>query len=285
MPRNLAERQQLMQQFAKQRAEVADGKSDSGRETPAGSGRHAHSALRPKSAQGSHEWDYWPESAWGSHGWGNDGWSANVSWADSSDWTASRHEGHTKAIPSQQRPEDELSQMADKAGQIYANLPRTGRKIWNVLQTCIKNTLSAGVVHFERELRSELEIELGECDLIRQAGSQWVLSIGGETCHVSIRSEVLGSGSHGSDLLNVLKRTARTVKSVLLDDGAFWLRELTRGDATRKDILQEVQMRQEHGEEGKGKSEGFGKSFDVDGGADRSCHICSKSFGQDLLGG
>lgn len=181
----------------------------------------------------------------------------------------------------------ELNGMRAAAKQTYDALPRDGKEIWKAMSTTISNTLSAGVVHFESKLKNELGIQIGDCQLDRQAGSQWVLRFGSSwnPYYVSVRAEVLGSS--GSELLSELKRKAKTVKSTLLDHGAQWLRDLTKSHSTKANFLKAVQERERSSSKGKGKGhKGKTPHSDCsDEDEDEVCHICWKSIRRDLLGG
>ena len=178
------------------------------------------------------EWSQWTGQAWSE--WDQGAW--NGSRAKSSQaWAAWDEAWQEEASVS---PQEELQIMAQKAKLIYADLPGPGKKIWKALNQCISSTLSAGAIHFERELRHELETQLGECELTRQAGSQWVLKAGGQTFYASVRSEVLGDQS--AQVLTKLRDQARTVKRGLLQGGAEWLRDLANGEQETSDFLDAV---------------------------------------------
>lgn len=191
-------------------------------------------------------------------------------------WAAWDEEWQEEASVS---PQEELQIMAQKAKLIYADLPATGKKVWKALNQCISSTLSAGAVHFERDLRHELETQLGQCELTRQAGSQWVLKAEGRTFYASVRSEVLGD--QNARVLTKLRDQARTVKRGLLQDGAEWLRDLVNGDQEPSDFLDAIRMGI-FDMEGMPKGSGKGK---YGGKGDDKCHICDKSLYQDLLSG
>eukprot|EP00930_Biecheleria_cincta_P037821 TRINITY_DN25996_c0_g1_i1.p1 TRINITY_DN25996_c0_g1~~TRINITY_DN25996_c0_g1_i1.p1 ORF type:complete len:424 (+),score=67.26 TRINITY_DN25996_c0_g1_i1:49-1320(+) len=190
-------------------------------------------------------------------------------------------------VPPETCPEEALEHMANMANDVYKNLPHGGRQVWKALNTCIQSTIRAGVVHFERSLRAELEVQLGDVELERQAGSQWLVTIRGAgrptVCYASVRSEVLGA--RGAELLAELKQTARLVKNTLLDQGASWLRDLADAVSTRKEFLDEVRELRET--DGGRRSKGKGKGADaVEDRVDcERCPICKKGLTQDRLGG
>ena len=156
--------------------------------------------------------------------------------------------------------------------------------IWKALKHCIEGSVGLGQVHFERSFRHELETLLGECQLQRQAGSQWLVTTpSGKLFYASVRSEVVGSGMKGADLLGELKQAARRVKNTLLNDGASWLQwlydHIHSGNTTKllDNFLDDV--RDDDGEDlrrpGRGPSSSYGGE----------CRICWKTLSDDLLGG
>jgi len=190
--------------------------------------------------------------------------------------------------------DQELAAMAAKANEVYKQLPSQGKQLWKLLKTCIQNTLGGGVVHFERALRDELQDHFDEMwDLKRQSGSQWVVSVTEgprqATHHVSVRSEVLAGGKVGSGggLLAKLKHAARSVKNVLLQDGASWLRELADPEACSEDqegFLEEVLDHMENDEAAYGTDRRLQDRSSNDESGD-ICPICKKSVKLDRLGG
>mmetsp|Transcript_142403 Transcript_142403/g.262456 ORF Transcript_142403/g.262456 Transcript_142403/m.262456 type:complete len:414 (-) Transcript_142403:192-1433(-) len=224
-----------------------------------------------------HDWD--DHTGWSWYGEGYAQWDSGRKWKGQKN-TVEKLPEITK--------EDALKEMVAKAQQVYKQLPKVGRTLWKAMKVCIENTLSAGVVHFERALRDELEIGFEDFNMERQSGSQWVVTIKegprSIVCHASVRSEVLGSPNQNSSLLFELKRAARVVKNTLLDDGASWLHDLTNSLYTREEFLNQVLERQWDEENSSRSRKGKGKGVEDDPEYDR-CSICNKSLSQDRLGG
>ncbi|CAJ1388344.1 unnamed protein product [Effrenium voratum] len=222
--------------------------------------------------------DAWAADAWAADAWAADAWAADNGWGSNgwaSGWASGRSTKYSTAPSSASvKPAEELKLMAAKAKDIYEELPRTGKKLWKVLGTCIQNTLSAGVIHFERDLRVELDTAVGEHTLQRQSGSQWILSMGSSKYYISVRAEVLGN----PDLLSELKRTTRAVKATLLNNGAEWLHDLVDNPHLKSSFLQSAHNYQDE-DQGKGGRRSAGE---VEG---ELCEICSKPWGQDRVGG
>ena len=136
-------------------------------------------------------------------------------------------------------------------------------------------TVLRGVqVEFERAFRQHLaRCRLGLPSLERVASGQWSCSLAGRDFLVSLRTEVLADGQEANDFLARLKQEARRVRGTLFEHGAWWMKSLVQGLASKEDFLKQCRVAWPQGCAGLSRSSGREDACEWCGCSKASSHL------------
>ncbi|CAE7379928.1 unnamed protein product [Symbiodinium natans] len=149
-----------------------------------------------------------------------------------------------------------------------------GQRVFSALRNAMSQAASEQWVEFERAFRQHLaRCRLGLPSLERVASGQWSCSLAGRDFLVSLRTEVLADGQEANDFLARLKQEARRVRGTLFEHGAWWMKSLVQGLASKEDFLKQCRVAWPQGCAGLSRSSGREDACEWCGCSKASSHL------------